>query len=348
MFMQISLRRIPIRCATCVWREWIMDQLVEILRAAGEPNRMRILALCASGDLSVSELTCILGQSQPGVSRHLRLLSQAGLLERYQEGSRAFFHVPRAGETADMVRFLVARVDRDDPVAARDRRHLEDIRRERVERAQAYFRENAGDWDRIRALHVDEAEVESALRDAAGPERIDSMLDIGTGTGRMLQVLAANARDAIGVDFSRDMLSMARTNLSNDRHRNCSVRQGDMYELPFADGSFDLAVLHMVLHFAERPGDVIGEAARVLRHGGRFLVADFAPHELESLRDEHAHRRLGFRDEEIGHWARDCGLTVTETHALPGEQLTVRIWKLEKTPSVRAATGNPAVRRIVS
>lgn len=325
-----------------------MEQLVEILRAAGEPNRMRILALCASGDLSVSELTRILGQSQPGVSRHLRLLCQAGLLERYQEGSWAFFHVPRAGETADVVRFLLARISADDPVAARDRRHLDEIRRERAERTQAYFRESAADWDRIRALHVDEAKVESALRDVAGAERIDSLLDIGTGTGRMLQVLGGKARDAIGVDFSRDMLSIARTNLSDDRYRNCSVRQGDMYDLPFADDSFDLAISHMVLHFAERPGDVLAEAARVLKPGGHFLVADFAPHELESLRDAHAHRRLGFRDEEIGDWAGACGLNVTHTRSLPGGQLTVRIWKLEKGQAARMSSGEPAVRRIAS
>ncbi len=312
-----------------------MDQLVAILRAAGEPNRLRILALCAAGDLSVSELTHILNQSQPGVSRHLRLLCEAGLLERHQEGSRAFFHLPRTGDGADIARLVVGRLDESEGLIARDKRRLEDIKRDRAARSEAYFRENAAQWDRIRALHVDEREVEAAVRDLVGRERIESLLDIGTGTGRMLQVLGDQVREAIGVDQSRDMLAVARTNLSQARYDNCSVRQGDMYELPFDGAAFDLVVLHMVLHFADHPRDVVGEAARVLKPGGHFLVVDFAPHDMEALRDEHAHRRLGFRGQEIEVWSREHGLTIADTRALPGDRLTVNIWMLRKDADVR-------------
>lgn len=313
-----------------------MDQLLAVLRAAGEPNRLRILALCAAGDLSVSEITRILGQSQPGVSRHLKLLCDAGLLERHQEGNWAFFHLPTGGEQADIVRFLVAQIERDDALIARDRARLDAILRERAARSDAYFRENAARWDRIRALHVDEAEVEQALREMVGAEAIDRLLDIGTGTGRMLKLFGEQAETAIGVDQSRDMLAVARSNLAEDRFKNCTVRQADMYDLPFDDGVFELVILHMVLHFAERPQDVVREAARVLQAGGRFLVVDFARHEMEALRSEHAHRRLGFRGSDVEGWAAEAGLDSRDCRDLPGDQLTVRIWSLSRPAEIHA------------
>ncbi|MBO6782334.1 MAG: ArsR family transcriptional regulator [Alphaproteobacteria bacterium] len=324
-----------------------MDDLVAVLRAAGEPNRLRILALCSDGDLSVSELTRILGQSQPGVSRHLRLLCEAGLLERHQEGSWAFFHLPATGPCADIARFLVARVDENDAMIARDRRRLAEIKQERAARSEAYFRQNAAQWDRIRALHVDEVEVEAAVRDLVGTASVEALLDVGTGTGRMLHVLADSAQVAIGVDRSRDMLAVARANLSDARFGNCSVRQGDMYDLPFDAPAFDLVVLHMVLHFADRPRDAIGEAARVTRPGGHVLVVDFAPHDMEALRDEHAHRRLGFRSEEIETWSQVHGLTVDATRSLPGERLTVTIWKLRRDADVRDLAVTAPAREIM-
>lgn len=313
-----------------------MDILITVLRAAGEPNRLRILALCAVGDLTVTELTKILGQSQPGVSRHLKLLCDAGLLERYQEGSWAFFHLPTRGDAARIARFLVDLIAEDDAHVSRDRRRFTDIRQERATRSDQYFRENAARWDRIRALHVDEAEVEQSLLQMLGSKPVDALLDIGTGTGRMLQVLGSIARDAIGVDQSRDMLSVARTNLASLDYHNCSVRQADMYELPFDEKSFDLVVLHMVLHFAERPHDAVREAARVLRPGGQFLIVDFARHEMETLREEHAHRRLGFRAADIEDWATEAGLDCIEIRNLPGNQLTVRIWQMSRPVDIHA------------
>lgn len=313
-----------------------VDQLITILRAAGESNRLRILALCAAGDITVSELTRILGQSQPGVSRHLKLLCDAGLLERHQEGNWAYFHLPTTGENARVARFLMDEIKDDDPLVQRDRRLFDDIKQDRAARADTYFRENAARWDRIRTLHVDEAEVETALCDMLGDGPADSLLDIGTGTGRMLQVLGGRVREAIGVDQSRDMLSVARSNLADMQYQNCNVRQADMYALPFADRSFDLVILHMVLHFAERPQDVVQEAARVLQPGGKFFVVDFARHEMEALRDEHAHLRLGFRNSDIQHWATRAGLDGLAHRDLPGEQLTVSIWELAQPADIHA------------
>jgi ubiquinone/menaquinone biosynthesis C-methylase UbiE len=320
-----------------------LGQLISVLRAAGEPNRLRILALCANGDLTVSELTRILGQSQPGVSRHLRLLCDAGLLERYQEGSWAYFHLPTKGEAARIARFLVAQIGDDDSLVSRDRLRLAEIQKARATLSDQYFRENAARWDHIRTLHVDETEVEQALLGMLGGKSFESLLDIGTGTGRMLQVLAGVAGESIGVDQSRDMLSVARTNLSDRAFQTCSVRQADMYDLPFAEKSFDLVVLHMVLHFAEHPHEVVREAARVLCPGGQFLVVDFARHDMEALRDEHAHRRLGFRTADIDDWAAEAGLDSVEVRNLPGKQLTVRIWLLSRPAEIHAL--EPAATR---
>ncbi|MBS29230.1 MAG: ArsR family transcriptional regulator [Alphaproteobacteria bacterium] len=311
-----------------------MERLLAVLRAAGEPTRLRILSSCAQGDLTVSELMRILGQSQPRVSRHLKLLCEAGLLKRFQEGSWAFFHLPVNGPEADIIRSLIAQVGDDDPLITGDRQRLAEIRLARAERAASYFRDSAESWDRVRALHVDEAEVEIAILNMLGDEIPETLLDIGTGTGRMLQLLGPRVQDAVGVDQSHDMLSVARTNLSDARYANCSVRQADMYQLPFENASFDLVVLHMVLHFADEPVDVVREAARVLRPGGCFLIVDFAPHEMEDLRTHHAHRRLGFRAEEVGGWARASGLQPIDAHELPGKPLTVKIWKTRRPADV--------------
>lgn len=322
-----------------------MEQILSILRAAGETTRLRILALCAQADLTVSELTRVLGQSQPGVSRHLKLLCDAGLLERYQEGSWAFFHLPASGQAGEIARLVIAELGDDDPVVTRDRQRFEAIKTERAERAEAYFRENARSWDRIRAMHVDEAVVEAAILSMIPDGPVDSLLDIGTGTGRMLQLFAGHAHEAVGVDRSRDMLAVARNGLSGERFRNCSVRQGDMYQLSCDDAAFDLILLHMVLHFADEPHEVVREAARVLRPGGEFVVVDFAPHEMEELRTDFAHRRLGFRSVEVEGWARAFGLDCEDVRLLPGDPLTVTIWRLRR-PMARAPQTEPSGQQL--
>ncbi|NKB49423.1 MAG: metalloregulator ArsR/SmtB family transcription factor [Alphaproteobacteria bacterium] len=313
-----------------------MDQLLTGLRAVAEPTRLRILALCWRGELTAGELTRTLGQSQPRVSRHLKLLCEAGLLERFQEGTWAFFHLPPRGVGADLVRALLAQIPEDDATMARDVQRLEMIKQERAERANSYFGENAARWDRIRALHVDEVEVEQALVDLLPQERVKSLLDIGTGTGRVLQLLDRHVDHGLGLDLSREMLSVARANLADPRYAHCTLRQADMYQLPVEEGAFDLIVLHMVLHFSDRPANVIAEAARALAPGGHFMIVDFAPHSMEELRDEHAHRRLGFARDEVEAWCLEHGLDVIEVRDLDGDPLTVSIWKT-RSPQPPAA-----------
>lgn len=316
-----------------------MDQLLTGLRAAAEPTRLRILALCLRGELTAGELTRTLGQSQPRVSRHLKLLCEAGLLDRFQEGTWAFFHLPSTGFGADLVRTLLAQIPDDDPTIRRDLQRLEMIKEERAARANSYFGENAASWDRIRALHVDEAEVENALIELLPPERVKNLLDIGTGTGRVLQLLDQHVDHGLGFDLSREMLSVARANLADPRYAHCTLRQADMYQLPVEEAAFDLIVLHMVLHFSDRPARVIAEAARALAPGGHFLIVDFAPHSMEELRDEHAHRRLGFARDEVDAWCLENGLEVVEVRDLDGDPLTVSIWKTRspQLPSARTA-----------
>ncbi len=296
------------------------------LKAAAEPTRLRLLALCAHADLTVSDLTQILGQSQPRVSRHLKLLWDAGLLDRHREGSWAYFRLAARGSGAELGRTLVDAIPNDDAQLNTDLERLEAIKKARSQRAAAYFRRNAARWDEIRALYVDEREVERAVLDRLPGQTVRDLLDVGTGTGRVLELLAPRAAHAIGVDRSREMLAVARVKLDNAGLRNCELRHADMYQLPLPAGSADVVTLHQVLHYGESPAAAIAEAARVLRPNGRLIVADFAAHDLDRLRDEHAHRWLGFREADMEAWLRAAGLEPGPPVRLPGEPLTVVVW----------------------
>ena len=310
-----------------------MERLLLGLKAAAEPTRIRILALCARSELSVSDLTQILGQSQPRVSRHLKLLCDAGLLDRFREGTYAFFRIAETGVPANLARALVDLVPDDDQTVALDMERLEAIKRSRADAAAEYFNRNAAHWDHIRALHIADSEVEIALKAMVPTEGVDTLLDIGTGTGRMIEVLGPSARRAVGIDMSRQMLSVARANLERSGLRNWQVRQGDLYQLPMPRASVDVAVMHQVLHYLEDPRDAVREAARVLAPGGMLLIADFAQHDLESLRADHAHRWLGFSDESVSGWLRAAGFEAPEIHRLPGNPLTVTIWSAARQTS---------------
>lgn len=307
-----------------------MDHLLSALKAAGEPTRLRLLVLCAHMDLTVTQLTRILGQSQPRVSRHLRLLLEAGLMERLREGSWAFYRLASRGAVAELGRTLVDSIPADDPVLTLDLERLQGIRRAREELAADYFRRNAESWREIRSLYVDELEVEGRLLELLPEGNIEDLLDIGTGTGRIVEIFGPRVRRAVGVDLSHEMLTVARANLERSALRNCVVRHGDMYHLPLESGSFDAAVIHQVLHYAEEPASVIGEAARVLRPGGRLIVVDFLSHDVESLREQHAHRWLGFAEDEVAIWAKSEGLVPKAPILLRGEPLTVGIWTAAK------------------
>jgi len=319
-----------------------MQHLLNGLRAGAEPTRLRLLGLCAEGEMTVSELTQILGQSQPRVSRHLKLLCDAGLLERLPEGSWVFYRLARSGRGGELARKLVEMLPAADAILARDRQGLAAVREQRAQSAAAYFRDNAERWDAIRSLHIDEDEVERALLRTLPPEKVGDLLDIGTGTGRLLELFGKHGTNGVGLDLSREMLAVARANLSKAGLANCYVRQGDMYRLPWTAPSFDAVTIHQVLHFADEPGHAIAEAARVLRPGGALVIVDFAPHQLDHLRAEHAHRRLGFSDTEIFGWMAAAGLTPETTIRLPGTQLTVSLWLAAKRSEARDA---PAQRR---
>jgi len=300
------------------------------LRAAGEPTRLRLLALCAHGELTVSELTQILGQSQPRVSRHLKLLCEAGLLDRFREGTWAFYRLAEQGSCAHLARTLIDLIPEQDGTLARDLERLEAVKQARAEAAAAYFRANAASWGRIRSLYVPESDVEAVLLEMLGPGEINDFLDVGTGTGRILEVFAGLVRRGIGIDMSREMLAIARANLEQAQLRHCQVRLGDMYHLPLAPDSVDVVTIHQVLHFADDPAAAIAEAARVLRVGGKLAVVDFQPHELEYLRRDHAHRRLGFSDQQVTGWYAGAGLRPAATRHLQGDPLTVSIWLADR------------------
>lgn len=303
-----------------------MDQVLAGLRAAAEATRLRLLAICHECELTVSEITQIIGQSQPRVSRHLKLLCEAGLLVRFREGTWVFYRTPHSGPGADLVQPVLRLLPEDDEILKLDRVRLETVKKQREQVATEYFRANAGDWDRIRALHIDEAEVERALLELAGDLSGKRILDIGTGTGRILELLGARAEEGVGVDMSREMLTVARTRLQRADLGNCLVRQADMYQLPYPAGTFDIITLHQVLHFAEKPDAAIAEAARLLAPGGRLVVVDFATHDREELREQHAHRRLGFDDGAMQALFEKNGLLPADVISLPGKPLTVRIW----------------------
>jgi ArsR family transcriptional regulator len=304
------------------------------LRAAGEATRLRLIALCAEGELTVSELSQILGQSQPRVSRHLKLLCEAGLLARVREGSSVFYGLTKQGPPAAVARAVLDLIPAQDSTLRQDARRLAGVSEKRREAAQRYFRDNAAHWDAIRSLHIDEAEVEHRLLSLLPPGPIGDHLDIGTGTGRMLALFAERVGRAVGIDLSREMLSIARANLEQTGIRHCALRSADMSNLPMADGSFDLVTIHQVLHFADRPAEAITEAARVLRRDGLLLVVDFTPHELEYLRKDHAHRRLGFSDQQVREWCAQSGLSADDPIHLPGRSLTVGIWRARRLVAI--------------
>src|SRR5580704_7901699 len=265
-----------------------MDRLVAMLRAAGDPTRLRLLLLLRQAELTVSELIEIVGQSQPRVSRHLKLLGEAGLLERFKEGSWVFYRAADRGKGAELGRALALLADPG--LIETDRARLVHVREARAAAAAAYFKANAAEWERIRALHAPEKHVEAAIIKHLAAKPIEDLLDAGTGTGRMLELLAPHAKRAIGIDVSPEMLAIARDRLARENLPQVQVRLGDIYRLPFANGSrntgFDAVLFHQVLHYLDDPGAAVAEAARVLRPGGRMVIADFAPHELEFLRDE--------------------------------------------------------------
>jgi ubiquinone/menaquinone biosynthesis C-methylase UbiE len=301
--------------------------LADRFQALADPTRLRIVALLRLMELSVGELAQVLGQSQPRVSRHLKILADAGVLERRKEGSWVFLTLAQA----ERVEPLFGLVDSWSDAAtqalfASDAARTESIRAERAEAANRYFAGHAEVWDQIRSLHVAESDVERAIDGALGKRPLGRLVDIGTGTGRMIELFGPRAAQAVGIDRSSEMLRLARVKLEAAGIQS-SLRQGDMYALPLADQSVDSVIIHQVLHYAHSPAAAIAEAGRILAPGGTLLVVDFAAHEREELRERDAHIRLGFEDEVMAAWFSSAGLGVDRVRHLKGGELTVTLWR---------------------
>lgn len=320
------------------------EQVVDLLRAAGETTRLRVLALLAAEELSVLELCRILDQSQPRVSRHLKLLADAGLVERFPDGAWVFYRLALKSPGRGVIDQVLALIDPEDPVSRADAEKLALARAERTAGAQAYFARNAARWNEIRSLYVDEAEVEAAILQAAGSGPFDEMVDLGAGAGRMLTLLGPRAGAALGLDLSQQMLNIARGEVAKAGLVRCELRHGDIFATGLPSGCADLVTVHQVLHYLGDPAAAVAEAGRLVTDGGLLLIADFAPHDHEFLRENHQHRRLGFADAEIAPWIEAAGLVLDANIALPPtttDGLTVKIWTARR-PAVRNAADNAA------
>lgn len=317
-----------------------LDSTLCVFRAIGEETRLRIMALLARGELTVSELTQILGQSQPRVSRHLKILADAGLIERHREGAWMFYRV--AGEVgaeparAALIAAVSAVGEGGDRIVARDAERFAQSRQARADQAAHYFQANAAEWSRLRALHLPDSDIEERIVAMAGEGPFEMFVDLGTGTGRMLELFAERFREGVGYDVSHEMLSIARNNLERAGVAHAQARHGDLFSLPIENGAADIVCVHHVLHYLAEPEMAVREAARILKPGGRLIISDFAPHDLEFLREDHAHRRLGFADEEVRNWCGSANLRLENTETLSpspskskggaDQKLTVKIW----------------------
>ena len=300
---------------------------LSIFRALADPTRLRIFHLLRAMELSIGELAQVLGQSQPRVSRHVKILADAGLAERRKEGSWVFLGLG----ADDCVAPLFAAIDdwsRDgeDVWSVADRARLAAVRADRAAAAARYFAEHAEEWDAIRSLHVPESAVEQCILAMLSDSPVGRMVDIGTGTGRMIELVGGRAASVLGIDRSPEMLRLARVKLADAGLPHAELRQGDMYALPLGDGSADLVILHQVLHFAQHPAAAIAESARLLPPGGRLLIVDFASHDREELRSRDAHARLGFGDDQVAGWYQAAGLVLERVEELVGDALTVKCW----------------------
>jgi ubiquinone/menaquinone biosynthesis C-methylase UbiE len=300
----------------------------KIFASLADPTRLRILMLLRAMELSVGEVAQVLGQSQPRVSRHVKILIDAGLAERRKEGSWVFVSLGASALVEPLFALLDdwAGTHGENPWFAADAARLAAVRADRAAAAERYFAGHAEEWDALRSLHVAESEVEAAIARALGDQPIGRLADIGTGTGRMIELFGPAATQSLGIDRSPEMLRLARVKLSQAGLEAVELRQGDMYALPLPDDSADTVILHQVLHYAQNPAAAVAEAARLLGPGGRLLIVDFALHEREELRSRDAHVRLGFADEAVLKYFADAGLEGEVVEHLEGGELTVTLW----------------------
>jgi len=325
-----------------------IELVVNQLKAAGDETRIRLLALLQRGERTVKELTEILGQSQPRISRHLKVLAEAGLVARNPEGSWVYYRLSDLESEREVALGILKGLDPGDARLRRDRERLAGLQQQNRQAAEKYFAAHASHWDEMRSLHVPERQVEAAMLLRAGPGPFHAMLDIGTGTGRMLELFASRYERALGVDLSPAMLAVARANLERAAIDHARVRLGDMTNLPVVRDSFDLVVIHQVLHFLDDPSRALSEAAAALSAGGRLMIVDFAPHELEHFRETQAHRRLGFSHAQMKQWINTAGLKLEAAEdlapVLGSGGLTVTIWTALDRRATAAGQGRAEAR----
>jgi ArsR family transcriptional regulator len=312
-----------------------MSRAPDIFRSLADPTRLRVLALLRAMELSVGELAQVLGQSQPRVSRHVRILIDAGIVERRKEGSWVFLSVGDKDRVEPLFDMLDCWTDLDgeDPWALADAARLAAVRADRAAAAERYFAAHAKDWDEMRSLHIAESQVEAAIARAIGDRPVGRLVDIGTGTGRMIELFGRDAAHALGIDRSPEMLRLARVKLAQAGLDHAELRQADMYSLTLPAACADTIIIHQVLHFAQQPSAAVAEAARLLAPRGRMLIVDFAPHDREELRSRDAHARLGFTDESVLGFMEEAGLQGRVVERLEGGELTVTIWAGERPES---------------
>jgi ubiquinone/menaquinone biosynthesis C-methylase UbiE len=310
-----------------------MASQLDIFRALADPTRLRIVALLRAMELSVGELAQVLAQSQPRVSRHVKILCDAGLARRRKEGSWVFLGLGAPDRTAPLFHAIdewEIQSGKDHWVVA-DAARLAAVRADRAAAAQSYFANHAEEWDAIRSLQVAESEVEAAMGRALGadglePKGLGRLVDIGTGTGRIIELFGTCAAHSIGIDRSPEMLRLARAKLSEQPGLDYELQQGDITRLGLAANAADTVIMHQVLHFLPAPELAIAEAARIVAQGGQLLIVDFAPHDREELRTRDAHARLGFSDVQISGWFEKAGMKVSHVEDLAGGPLTVKLW----------------------
>ncbi len=297
-----------------------MKDVIEILKAAGEDTRLRIIALLAQGELAAQEISNVLGQSQPRVSRHIKLLAEAGIIEKRAEGSWVFAKLSSDPKLLSIINPIIDAIASDDHIIIKDTHKLIDIRKAREIVAQNYFDAIAPEWESLRKLQQPEKLVEEALLSLVKKEEFEFHIDLGAGTGNILGLFAEQAKRSEGIDKSRSMLALARSRLDEIKGANISIRMGDIFNLPYEDDVADLITIHQVLHYLDDPRDALKEAARIIKSNGILLIADFAPHQFEELRDKHGHKRLGFTQQEIQKWCDDCGFELVEHKMVGGTQ----------------------------
>lgn len=300
-----------------------LQEIIDALKAAAEPTRLRLIAICSEGELTVSEITHIVNQSQPRVSRHLKLLCNAGLLTRFREGHFVLYRTTVTGANARVVDQLLSMIDPNDEQMVIDRQRMETIKAERARRAADFLRFNAEDWARLREADVADAQINRLIVEILALDAIGDLIDIGTGTGRMLKLLGSHAASAVGVDISPDMLTVARSNLHAAGLGKVTVRRADMYGLPYPDRSFDTVTMDHLLYQAKDPQRALREAARILRPGGQLLLVDFSVRDNGNGNGKGLRDHPGVRDDAIRSWCTAANLACGELHHILGQAFDI-------------------------